>query len=170
MLDDAKNVVLTGAWKKMNAGGSHLHSEEFLKGNEASWQLNPKYLLVLNGEGRADVKIVLSRPQWKLGESKKAGKGQETSAEEKRKAKSVVGTMMGVYIFDNKGQKIFRKSEAREEATFYPKNEIIISKTLECKESGYIIMPCTFEDQQEGPFMISVTSDNDFVFKEYTNE
>ena len=90
MMDDAKNVVISGAWKKMNSGGSHLHSEEFIKENDASWQLNPKYLLILKGEGKADVDIVLSRPQWKMGETKKAGKSQELGQQEKHKAKSII--------------------------------------------------------------------------------
>lgn len=167
MLEDAKNIVLTGEWKHLNAGGSHLHSEDYVKGNDASWQLNPKYLLVLKGEGRADVQISLSRPKWKFGEKKADNKSPES---EKKKSKTIIGCMLGVYIFENRGQKVLKKSDAKEDVTFYPKNEVVINKTLECKESGYIIMPCTFEDQQEGAFILSVSSSNDFVFKEYTNE
>ncbi len=177
-LDDAKHVVLTGIWKKGCAGGCHLYSEEYVKGNEASWQLNPKYLLILKGEGTADVEIVLSRTQWKLGEGKKSGDPVKTAggattsdvAAEKKKAKTIIGTMLGVYIFENRGQKVLKSSDAKKEAEFKPKSEIVVPATLECKETGYIIMPCTFEDQQEGPFMISVTSTNDFIFKEYGNE
>ena len=154
-----------------------MHSEEFVKGNEASWQLNPKYLLVLKGEGKADVEIVLSRTQWKLGEAKKtetvkpgATMSGQSMGEEKKKAKTIVGTMLGVYIFENRGQKMLKRSDIKEDVLFYPKSEVVLNKSLECKETGYIVMPCTFEDQQEGPFMISVTSTSDFVFKEYGNE
>jgi len=173
-------VVLTGLWKKNSAGGCHLHSEEFVKGNEASWQLNPKYLLVIKGEGKADVEIVLSRTQWKLGEGKKPDQGKTAAApsgtashgmvEDKKKPKTIIGTMLGCYIFENRGQKLLKRSDIKEDVIFYPKSEIVLNKTLDCKETGYIIMPCTFEDSQEGPFMISCTSNNDFIFREYGNE
>jgi hypothetical protein len=149
-LDDAKHVVISGEWKRSSAGGSHLHSDEFVRGSDASWQSNPKYLLVLKGEGKATVEIVLSRTQWKMSESKKAEPGHAATQElgkkeEKKKAKTIVGTMLGVYIFENKGQRMLKKSECIDDVTFYPKNDIMLTKSLDCKEAGYIIMPCTFE-------------------------
>ncbi len=151
-LDETKHIVKTGMWKKTSAGGCHLHSDEYVKGSEASWQLNPKYLLVLKGQGKsqAEVELVLSRPQWKLSEAKrgetmKAGGTQDLGKEEKKRPLTIVGTMMGLYIFENKGQKMIRRADIREDVVFYPKNEVIVNKTLECNESGYIVMPCTFE-------------------------
>lgn len=147
-LEESKHIVISGEWKKNNAGGSHLHSDEFVHGNEASWQVNPKFLLSLTGEGKTDVEVVLSRPQWKMSETKKKEVVKDTQGslkDEKKKAKSIVGTMLGLYIFENRGQKILKKSESLEDVIFYPKNEIIKSYSLTCNENGYILMPCTFE-------------------------
>jgi hypothetical protein len=65
--------------------------------------------------------------------------------EEKKRNKTIVGTMLGLYIFENKGQKILKRSDVKDDVIFYPKNEVILTKALDCKENGYIIMPCTFE-------------------------
>jgi hypothetical protein len=150
-LDESKHTVISGEWKKANAGGSHLYSDEFAKGNEASWQINPKYLLTLPGEGKAEVEIVLSRPQWKSSNAvkKEEAKGTQSQGLEKednkKKTKTIVGTMMGMYMFENKGQKLLKISDCIEEVTFFPKNEIIYNKTFDCNENGYVLMPCTFE-------------------------
>lgn len=100
----------------------------------------------MSGEGKADVEIVLSRPQWKMNEPKnKETTKNEGGKEERKHNKTIVGCMLGMYMFENKGQKLFKKDDCLDEVTFYPKNEIIISKQLDCKENGYIIMPCTFK-------------------------
>lgn len=178
-LDEAKHVVISGEWKGASAGGSHLFSEEFLKGEEASWQANPKYLLSLKGEGETDVEIILSRPQWKM-EIKKEKEEKVPvptqtkeglkKKEEKKKNKSIVGSMMGLYVFECKRQKGFISQESLIEVKFYPKNEIMEKLTLKYNDSGYVIMPCTFENQQEGPFMLSVNANAEFTFKEYSGD
>jgi len=151
-LHDAKNIVLSGEWKANNAGGSHLYDASFIKQLEKNtWSNNPKYLLKFLPGASIRAKITVSRPErlWSA-----------------KIARNTVGCMMGIYIFDAGVAKPSVDSWIRK-PEFMPLNEVdeFLEEDSAC-ESGYIIMPTTYESGMKGPFVLSVNSDDEFTLTE----
>lgn len=148
-LPDSCNKALAGKWTEKTAGGCHLYDKEFeQKPDSFTWMNNPKYLLQLQtSEPQTTVKIVLSRPEkaWK-----------------KAVGMSLVGCMIGFYVYPN-GQSPDSKNLVNKEGRkFVPWNEINEELTLDYNKDGYMIMPSTYEPGKQGPFIISVSTDVDF--------
>jgi len=74
--------------------------------------------------------------------------------------------MMGIYIFDAGVAKPSVDSWIRK-PEFMPLNEVdeFLEEDSAC-ESGYIIMPTTYESGMKGPFVLSVNSDDEFTLTE----
>ena len=155
-LQDAKNIVLSGEWKPNNAGGSHLYDSSFIKQLEKNtWSYNPKYLLKFSPGESIRAKITISRPErlWSA-----------------KIARNTVGCMMGIYIFDAGVAKPSVDNWIRK-PEFMPLNEVDeILEDDNAKENGYIIMPTTYESGMKGPFMLSVSSDDDFTLTEIVEQ
>jgi hypothetical protein len=150
-LQDSKNIVLSGEWKQSNSGGSHLYDSSFQKQPEInSWLSNPKYLLKFIPGANIRAKITVSRPErlWSA-----------------KIARNTVGCMMGIYIFDGSSKPTVERWLHKPE--FMPLNEVEeILEEDSAKESGYVIMPTTYECGMRGPFMLSVNSDDEFTLTE----
>ena len=75
---------------------------------------------------------------------------------------SLVGCMIGFYVYPN-GQSPDSKNLVNKEGRkFVPWNEINEELTLDYNKDGYMIMPSTYEPGKQGPFIISVSTDVDF--------
>lgn len=151
-LHDAKNIVISGDWKQTNAGGSHLYDASFIRQLEKNtWANNPKYILKFAPAENVRAKITISRPE-RLWSSKIA--------------RNTVGCMMGIYIFDAAIGKPAVDSWLRK-PEFMPLNEVEeILEEDNPREQGYIIMPTTYESGMKGPFVLSVSSDDEFTLSE----
>lgn len=153
-LQDSKNVVLSGEWKSKNAGGSHLFDSSFVRNVEKNtWAKNPKYLLKFAEDRNIRAKITLSRPErlWSA-----------------KIARNTVGCMMGLYLFEANGTKPSVETWLRK-PEFMPLNEIEeILEEGQVKGAGYIIMPTTYENDLKGPYVLSVSSENEFSLTELT--
>ena len=73
---------------------------------------------------------------------------------------------MGVYLFDAAVGKPSVEAWIRK-PEFMPLNEIEeILEEDNAREAGYIIMPTTYESNIKGPFVLSVSSENEFSLTE----
>jgi len=140
--------VLQGAWTEKSDGGCHLYDKAFeQKPDKFTWVTNPKFLVKLESNGPARVKITLSRPPkvWK-----------------KQVGMSMVGCMIGFYVYPA-SQEPARESIINSEGTkFVPWNEISEELALDGHPDGYIIMCSTYEPGKRGPFVLSVSSEVTF--------
>jgi len=154
-LDDAKNKVITDQWTKESSGGCHLNSDPYEMKDNATWKNNPKFNLIMKGDTQSKVKISLSRPEktWVHLTDKNS-----------------VGCMIGMYIFENIKIYDVKPSSCLNKIEFVPMHDLTVYLDLQPLPHGYIIMPATFEKGKIGPFMISVSSNDDFVFKHYQME
>ena len=151
-LKDSQNIVVSGEWKQSSAGGSHLYDSSFVRQLEKNtWLNNPRYLLKFLEDRDIRAKITLSRPErlWS-----------------KKIARNTVGCMMGLYIFEAEAAKMSVESWLRK-PEFMPLNEIeeILEKD-NARAGGFIIMPTTYESGMKGPFVLSVSSENEFSLTE----
>ena len=155
-LEDSQNVVISGEWNNETAGGSHLYEKPFVTQIEKStWASNPKYLLKFESQGYIRAKVTLSRPE-KLWSSKIA--------------RNTVGCMMGLYVFDELLTRPI-KSKLLRDPTFMPINEITeVIEDESPSESGYTLMPATYENGIKGPFILSVSSDDKFTISKVEEE
>ena len=159
-LEDSKNVAHAAEWNEEagTAGGCHLYDKKFEKNNQiCTWINNPQFLLQFPEQIPVKCKITLNRPEkiWK-----------------KRLAKNTVGCMMGIYVLDyaSVGYGAKDKKILNDDLCFKPMNQVSITWAPEHPDpQGYIIMPCTYERNMFGPFVISVTSEYKFTF-EHINE
>ena len=155
-LEDSRNVVLASQWEKRSAGGCHLYDKEYEQKPDAfTWVNNPKFLLNLQTREPTAVKITLSRPEkaWK-----------------KQIGMSLVGSMIGFYVYPAKVQPTKDNALNRDSLKFVPWCLYSEELILDGNPDGYIIMPTTYEPNKLGPFNISVSTDVDFELKPMDNE
>mmetsp|Transcript_18762 Transcript_18762/g.28838 ORF Transcript_18762/g.28838 Transcript_18762/m.28838 type:complete len:259 (-) Transcript_18762:22-798(-) len=148
MLEDSRNAVISGKWTEKSAGGCHLYDKAFeQKIDKFTWVQNPKFHLKLDTQGQARVKITLSRPQkaWK-----------------KQIGMSLVGCMIGFYVYPANVEPSKDALLNREGLKFVPLNEISEELILDGHQDGYMIMCTTYEPQKQGPFILSLSTDVDF--------
>jgi len=110
MLEESRNVVLTGQWSEKSAGGCHLNDKSFeQKAERFTWVNNPKFLLKVAPDHQVKVKITLSRPEkvWK-----------------KQMGVNTVGCMIGFYIYAANEEPTMNAVINREGLKFVPWNEI----------------------------------------------
>jgi len=75
---------------------------------------------------------------------------------------NLVGCMIGFYVYPG-GQTPNKDNILNKEGTkFVPWNEINEELTLDGNPDGYVIMPATYESNNKGPFMISVSTTVEF--------
>lgn len=147
ILDEGCNKVVTGQWTENNSGGCHLHSPPFAP--KESWNKNPKFIFLL--DQRLTMTITLARVDrgWR-----------------QQVAKDAVGCMLGFYVIH--GHEIVRE-RVLSETTFVPSHEVSLTLTLEpCSdEDPYIIVPCTYEPNKCGDFMVRISADGPFEFEDH---
>jgi len=147
-LNENKSIVLAGKWetKSQSAGGSHLCD---------SWDENPQFQ-VRGAEGcEFQVRLTRRVEQWA-----------------KVNKLDPVGAMIGFYIFegDAPGQTVdLRPGQPRPPALFTPEflpvNEVSMAIDLPAAGHPYVIVPCTFGQGKEGPFLLEVTCEHGFQFE-----
>lgn len=112
-------------------------------------------MLKLESRDKLPVKITLSRPEkaWK-----------------KSIGMDLVGCMIGFYVFPFMTSSNFAKDHVinKEGCKFVPWNEVNETVWLEGNEfsqnrDGYIIMPATYENGKQGPFVLAVSTTCEFT-------
>ena len=149
MLEDTRNSVASGRWTEKSAGGCHLYDKAFeQKADKFTWTSNPKFHLKLETQQQTKVKITLSRPEkvWK-----------------KQIGMNLVGCMIGFYVYPAQIEPSKEQVLNREGIKFVPWNEISEEVILDGSPEGYMIMCSTYEPQKLGPFILSLSTDVDFV-------
>ncbi|CAM9418138.1 unnamed protein product [Chrysoparadoxa australica] len=151
-LPETSAKTLADEWKELTAGGSHMHP---------TWSKNPAFHLRLKANGRAKVRITLSRPE-------KDWRG--------RTKKDHIGSMIGFSIVHGtipqyQPGSIFHNGEPWDDSPHVPNNEVSTPQdfTLEVlggkgEDDIFTIIPSTFEPGHHGPFFLSVMTDVDFSF------
>ena len=151
-LNDAKYVVVSGKWTDKTAGGCHLYSDPYEKGESQTWKRNPKYQLIMRGSGKFSVKITISRPEKSWSH---------------KVAKSPVSCMIGFYVFAyTSNSSDINKEKVLNKVVFVPMNEQSETMILDGDAQSYIVMPATYEKNMVGPYIFGVTADDEFEFKE----
>jgi hypothetical protein len=137
---------VSGEWVEGTNGGSHINP---------NWKKNPKYILSLPNSG-ATAALSLPTPfQIKLSRNGTSWKRlTQTDA---------VGCMIGFYIFvqTSSGELI-----PYFETTFVPSIEVTTEPDFSLQplqdNEAYVIMPTTYLEGKNGPFVLSFTADCEF--------
>jgi hypothetical protein len=150
-LPESRSQTIAGEWDERTACGSHLYPE---------WRRNPKYHLRLMTDRPAKVKICLTRPER---EWKSVCQGD------------MVGCMIGFYLLvgpkpNRDATSVVHEGKPWTESAFVPLHTISTPRELHLdplpNDECYTIMPAIFEPKHQGSFMLSVTTDVEFTFKE----
>lgn len=75
----------------------------------------------------------------------------------------MVGCMIGFYVYPAGAEPSKDVIINREGTKFVPWNEVSEELMLDGNPDGYIIMCSTYEPQKQGPFILSLSTDVDFV-------
>lgn len=80
---------------------------------------------------------------------------------------NLVGSMIGFYVYPGGVTANQDNIINKDRIQFVPWNEISELLVLDGSPDGYIIMPATYEAAQNGPFILSVSTDVDFTLEPY---
>eukprot|EP00922_Rhytidocystis_sp_ex-Travisia-forbesii_P030529 GHVS01045108.1.p1 GENE.GHVS01045108.1~~GHVS01045108.1.p1 ORF type:complete len:549 (+),score=62.85 GHVS01045108.1:197-1648(+) len=137
MLDETKNVAVTGSWNANSAGGCHLfHAPYTVQPKAQTWKNNPKFVLTVFQAFTGHLTLARLDRQWM-----------------RHMAQDGVGCMMGVYVmkgFDGSFESIAAESG------FLPGNEVTLEMKFEASGTPYVIMPTTFQPNKCGEFVLSL--------------
>jgi len=144
-MDSHKSVVIASKWeeKAFTCGGSHLNE---------TWDDNPQFQIRGIEGGTYQIRLTRREEQWS-----------------KNNKIDPVGSMLGIYIFegDEPGIRADLNQGLASQKTilvpeFLPVNEVSVSVDLPNAGQPYIIVPCTFANGKEGPFLLEVTCETTF--------
>lgn len=161
LLNEKRDVVLPGQWTAETAGGCHLYSPPFEVAKAATWRNNPRFTLSI--PTRTQVHITLARCEraWR-----------------QQIAKDAVGCMLGFYVLGGAGgaqvgqggeeaANAISRENVVAETTFVPSHEVSLDVTLAAcaPDAPYLIVPCCYDPNKIGEFMLRVSSEGRFDFE-----
>jgi len=141
-LPEKKHQIEVGSWTAENTGGCHLFSQSF-ETKTPTWQRNPVFTLSCPQKSQAKITLARSERRWAS-----------------MIAKDAVGCMIGFYVI----QGDISRDNVIVETTFVPTHEISYELSLS-PGVKYSIMPCTYEVNKIGDFILGVSCNDDFILE-----
>lgn len=151
IIPESESKVVAGSWAGELCGGSHLNPD---------WKKNPKFTLKL----RPTSKSLLGVDGQEKFYSVRIALCRHGSAWRNKERKDTVGCMISFYIF------ISRSNDLVEiySAPFTPTSEVCTEDDFKLqplkKGEEYVIMPTTNAPGIRGNFILSVMSEQEFIF------
>ncbi|CAD7934139.1 unnamed protein product [Amoebophrya sp. A25] len=143
-LADQQHPLITSEWTADSAGGSHLYYPPYEPPKTSSWGKNPAvYMRLLNDSKNVTIFLARCEKTWR-----------------QKIAKDAVGCMLGFYVmrlqFDQHKQIVISRDLVVYETTFAASHEIALDVPLPA--GNYLILPCTYDPNKTGPFLVYATT------------